>query len=293
MTTGLRGNVSVINLVFTTMKRLMFIFAVYCGLACRGSALAYAAVPETAPTVYQGIHLSASGDERVAGVSMSRYGYRQFEQYVELASHTLYLLGQTDKQEYLLSSVSLQTGQQQILAKYPIEGFFPITELTLTAFLVADESPAPYVLVTYTENTSGMRAELVSTIIEIFQGQGDGTYRICARQAVERVNIAYQEQQTWHHYRSLAVNDSPTEDTAVPARKTLVDMSVNDLNHDGYADIQINTHHYRSRMIAEAEDASTQTYPDDEDFVFDRDETWGMLFLPQTTMFSPLTRISQ
>lgn len=273
------------------MKQYWFVLVILYSLEFFHATAVPADSLKAVPEIYQAIRTTPNV-KRIAGVNLSEYDYRQVEQYVVTNTERLFVLGQTTVQEHVVSSIAPDSHEQTIIARYPIEGFFPIDEIAFTVFFTADElSSAPYLVVTYTENNSGMRAELLSTIIEVFREKEDGTYQMINREEIERVNIAYQQRQPDSEYIHLAVNESPTEDKAGPARKIQSDISVKDVNDDGYADILVEKHVYQSRKINEAVPSDDELL--DDDFIFEKSELWGMLFLSRDMKFSELTLLSQ
>ena len=88
----------------------------------------------------------------------------------------------------------------------------------------------------------------------------------------------------------MAVNESPTDDKAGPARKIRADISVKDVNDDGYADIAVQKHVCHSRKVHEAVPSDNECL--DDDFIFEKDELWGMLFLSKDMKFSELTLLN-
>jgi hypothetical protein len=220
---------------------------------------------------------------RLAGIDFAEYSYKEVYQYVLVNSQTLFVLGLTNIDEIKLSSINLNDRTFTLVTQSPVlKGFFPITHVKFTVFSMYKLKPTQiYIMITYTENESGMQAKLTSTNIEVFRLELDNTYTLIHKERIEEINIGTEDNiDPQFMYKHLAYNYTPEDAGKIrPATKNKTKVFLSDVNDDGYIDILVWKQTYLSRALDDKEA---------DDFIFEKEEMYVMHFKNEEKMFSSL-----
>lgn len=232
-------------------------------------------------TVCRGLGASEKGKFQLEGIDISKYSYLEIHQYVFSDSNTLFILGRTEFDAIKLSTIDLRSGKSNSVVEYPLEGIYPIKNVRFAVFFMEKLNPKEiFVIVTFDENYSGMRAQLESVIIEIFRSMPGNRFTKMKRAEVEQMNIAYQKEDRKSKYLYMAVDESSSGDGDVePAMKCLSRVILSDANADGFTDILVWKELHSSRFLEDEEK---------DDFIFDREGIYVMYFDRGKMKFSNL-----
>lgn len=220
---------------------------------------------------------------RLAGIDLAEYDYGEVYRYVLVNSYMLFVLGRTNSDEITLSAITLDDQRLTQVAQYPVlKGFFPLTNVKFTVFSMHKLKPTQlYVMITYTENESGMEVKLTSTNIEVFRLEPDNSYTLINKERIEETNIGTEDNSDPQYtYKHLAYNYTPEDAGKIrPATRNKTKVFLSDVNDDGYIDLLVWEQIYLSRTLEDKEA---------DEFVFEREEIHTMCFKSEEMAFSSL-----
>lgn len=194
-----------------------------------------------------------------------------------LKSGKLFILGRTPDYKLLLTSLSLENREINIIRKSTVDDF--VIDMNDAEFTIMD----PFIIIKYVRGINARYSDQKEMNIEILKFNENNEYLIINQEKKISRNDIYWSSEIGAKDKYIYSGGYDSSNGQLPARKEIPKILLADINGDGYTDILIWKKVYRSRLI---EDKIK------ESFVIDHEELNAMYFNKETGTFTNLEPVN-
>lgn len=225
-------------------------------------------------TVYRHSRVDAQETKTLSieGFDLAEYGYVTAYQYALVNNETLFVLGEVQSEDIVLSAISLKDSKKRVIAQYDLGLTFFLMKAPWMVFFLNNLQPSlPFVMIEYRSGNVITGEEETTTYLEVYRVDPDQA-TLLQREQLTELWIGYRPDDRKGKYRYAG---HPQE----PAQTDLIRYFLTDVNNDGYADILIWKRRYVSRTNEDTRKG---------DFYLEKEELHVMYFEFEGMTFSPM-----